>query len=45
MKEELLVIAYQHGAVKWYSGFVQTARHVLKIGLRKADFTNFALIA
>ena len=30
MKVELLVTAYQHGAVNTFSGLVHTARHVMK---------------
>ena len=32
MKSELLVTAYQHGAVNTFSGLVHTARHVMKVG-------------
>ena len=32
MKSELLVTAYQHGAVNTFSGLVRTARHVMKVG-------------
>ena len=32
MKSELLVTAYQHGAVNTFSGLVHTARHVMKAG-------------
>ena len=32
MKAELLVTAYQHGAVNTFSGLVHTARHVMKVG-------------
>ena len=32
MKWELLVTAYQHGAVNTFSGLVHTARHVMKVG-------------
>ncbi len=32
MKPELLVTAYQHGAVNTFSGLVHTARHVMKVG-------------
>ncbi len=32
MKLELLVTAYQHGAVNTFSGLVHTARHVMKVG-------------
>ena len=32
MKEELLVTAYQHGAVNTFPGLVHTARHVMKAG-------------
>ena len=32
MKVELLVTAYQHGAVNTFSGLVHTARHVMKVG-------------
>ena len=31
MKVELLVTAYQHGAVNTFSGLVHTARHVMKV--------------
>ena len=31
MKEELLVTAYQHGAVNTYPGLVHTARHVMGV--------------
>ncbi len=32
MKVELLVNAYQHGALNTFSGLVHTARHVMKVG-------------
>jgi hypothetical protein len=32
MKSELLVTAYQLGAVNTFSGLVHTARHVMKVG-------------
>jgi hypothetical protein len=32
MKSELLVNAYQHGALNTFSGLVHTARHVMKVG-------------
>ncbi len=32
MKLELLVTAYQHGAVNTFSGLVHTARHVMRVG-------------
>ena len=32
MKLELLVTAYQHGAVNTFPGLVHTARHVMKAG-------------
>ena len=32
MKLELLVTAYQLGAVNTFSGIVHTARHVMKVG-------------
>ena len=32
MKPELLVTAYQHGAVNTFSGLVHTARHVMRVG-------------
>ena len=32
MKSELLVTAYQHGAVNTFPGLVHTARHVMKAG-------------
>ena len=32
MKPELLVTAYQHGAVNAFPGLVHTARHVMKVG-------------
>ncbi len=32
MKSELLVTAYQHGAVNTFSDLVHTARHVMKAG-------------
>ncbi len=32
MKLELLVTACQHSAVNTFSGFVHTARHVMKVG-------------
>jgi hypothetical protein len=32
MKSELLVTAYQIGAVNTFSGLVHTARHVMKVG-------------
>ena len=32
MKSELLVTAYQHGAVNTFPGLVHTARHVMEAG-------------
>ncbi len=32
MKSELLVTAYQNGAVNTFSGLVHTARHIMKVG-------------
>ncbi len=32
VKTELLVTAYQHGAVNAYPGLVHTARHVMGVG-------------
>jgi hypothetical protein len=32
LKSELLVTAYQHGAVNMFPGLVHTARHVMEVG-------------
>ena len=40
MKSELLVTAYQHGAVKTYPGLVHTARHVMGVGNTRSRQAN-----
>ena len=40
MKSELLVTAYQHGAVNTFSGLVHTARHVMKAGNTRSRWAN-----
>ncbi len=40
MKLELLVTAYQHGAVNTFSGLVHTARHVMKVGNTLSRWAN-----
>ncbi len=37
MKLELLVNAYQHGALNTFSGLVHTARHVMKLATPEVD--------
>ena len=36
MKSELLVTAYQHGAVNTFSGLVHTARHTMEAGRNRS---------
>ena len=45
MKSELLVTAYQHGAVNTFSGLVHTARHTMGVGCTRSRYTNLRGVA
>ena len=40
MKQESLVIAYQHDAVNTFPGLVHTARHAMEVGSAQSRWPN-----